>query len=337
MNDDDRPRVVDLAGPDGLRLRMLDQGATWWSLQVPLPGHEAPREVLLGAATPTIHVTNTAYLGATVGRVANRIAGAHITRGNRSWPLQAQPGSRHQLHGGPDGYDRRRWTLSWARADAACWSLRSPAGDQGFPGTLTAEVEVRLPGGGVIEQHFCATCTQPTPVCLTNHAYFNLDGRPSDVRGHRLQIDASHYAPVDDELIPTGELMPVDGGALDFRALRGIGQQADGRYDHGLLLNPEAQSMQRPAATLLAADGRLRLRLFTTMPALQLYTGQHLGGQPARDGGLLQPHAGVALEPEWLPDSAHHPEWPQPDLWLQPGGAWSHMLRLVFDSPDAAR
>jgi aldose 1-epimerase len=332
-HDDDTPRVVDLAGPDGLRLRLLDRGATWWSLQVPVRGESQPREVLLGAATPTIHVTNQAYLGATVGRVANRIGGASIERDGRRWPLQPQPGSRHQLHGGPDGYDRRRWTLLRATPDSACLGLQSPPLDQGFPGALSVEVEVWLRGGGVVEQQFRASCTEPTPVCLTNHAYFNLDGATTDVRAHRLQVDASHWVPVDDELIPLGPLQPVDGTAFDFRTLRAIGSLADGRYDHGLLLRPAPQPLQQAAATLQSADGRLRMRLSTTLPALQLYTGQHLGGQPARDGGLLPPHAGVALEPEWLPDSVHHPEWPQPDCWLQPGQRWLHTLRLQFDSP----
>ncbi len=329
------PRVVTLTGSDGLQLRMLDIGATWWSLQVPVRGEARPREVLLGAATPEAHLHNRAYLGATVGRVANRIAGAVIERDGQCWPLQPQPGSPHQLHGGPDGYDRRRWHLRDLQADRACWALHSPAGDQGFPGALDIEVTVSMCGNGVIEQRFQARCTAPTPVCLTNHAYFNLDGRASDVRGHRLQIDATHVAPVDEALIPLGPLAPVDDGAFDFRALRRIDAQEAGDYDHGLLLASPARPMLHPAAVLVSADARLWMRLFTTMPALQLYTGRHLAGEPGRDGGPLSAHAGVALEPQWLPDSAHHPEWPQPELWLEPGQTWAHTLRLVFDAPGA--
>lgn len=328
-------RVVELVGADGLRLRLLDIGATWWSLQVPVPGEAPPREVLLGGATPEKHLNNRAYLGATVGRVANRIAGATITRNGNTWPLQAQPGSPHQLHGGPDGYDRRRWQLREQRADRACWALHSPDGDQGFPGALDIEMTVTMAGDGVIEQRFIARSSAPTPVCLTNHAYFNLDGRPGDVRAHRLQIDATHVAPVDEALIPLGQLAPVDDGVFDFRTLRRIDDQAEGRYDHGLLLTPQARPMQHPAAVLVSGDGRLWMRLFTTMPALQLYTGGHLAGEPARDGGTLAAHAGVALEPQWLPDSVHHPEWPQPELWLAPGQTWDHTLRLAFDTPAA--
>lgn len=328
-------QVVELVGADGLRLRMLDIGATWWSLQVPVPGEPQPREVLLGGAAPALHLDNRAYLGATVGRVANRIAGAAIERDGRRWALQPQPGSPHQLHGGPDGYDRRRWQLRHHRSDSACWALHSPDGDQGFPGALDIEVTVTLCGDGVVEQQFQARCSAPTPVVLTNHAYFNLDGRPGDVRGHRLQIDASHVAPVDDGLIPLGVLDPVDGGAFDFRSLRRIDAKAGGCYDHGLLLRPQARPMQHPAAVLVSGDARLRMRLFSTMPSLQLYTGGHLAGAPARDGGLLAAHAGVALEPQWLPDSVHHPEWPQPPVWLLPGQVWRHTLRLVFDTPTA--
>ncbi len=328
-------QVVELVGADGLRLRLLDIGATWWSLQVPVPGEAQPREVLLGGATPDWHLRNHAYLGATVGRVANRIAGAAIDRDGQHWALQPQPGSPHQLHGGPDGYDRRRWQLCERRTDSASWTLHSPAGDQGFPGALDIAVTVTLCGGGVIEQQFQARCNAPTPVCLTNHAYFNLDGRTGDVRRHRLQIDASHVAPVDDSLIPHGVLDPVDGGAFDFRTLRRIDDRAAGIYDHGLLLTPQTRPMQHPAAVLVSADARLWMRLFTTMPSLQLYTGGHLAGEPARDGGALAAHAGLALEPQWLPDSVHHPEWPQPPVWLLPGQVWQHTLRLAFDTPPA--
>lgn len=330
----DDVQVVELQGSDGLRLKMLDIGATWWSLQVPVPGEAQPREVLLGGATPQAHLANRAYLGATVGRVANRIAGARLARDGRHWALQPQPGSRHMLHGGPDGYDRRRWRLLRHERHRAVWGLDSPALDQGFPGALAIEVEVALPGGGVVEQHFRARTTEPTPVGLTNHAYFNLDGRASDVRAHHLQIAATHYAPVDDELIPTGTLAPVEGSALDFRTGRRLDAQGEGRFDHGLLLAAPERPPDRPVLALRSADGRLRLRLATSMPALQLYTGEHLGGEPARDGGPCRPHAGVALEPQWLPDSVHHPEWPQPDCWLAPGALWSHGLRLSFDHPD---
>jgi aldose 1-epimerase len=334
-------QVIELADGEGLCLKLLDQGATWWSLLVPVPGEAAPREVLLGGPNPQAHLANTAYLGATVGRVANRIAGARLRRGERQWVLQANAGSRHQLHGGPDGYDRRRWQLLHADGRSARLGLHSPAGDQGFPGAMDLEVQVRLAGAGVVEQLFTARSTEATPVCLTNHAYFNLDGRDSDVRAHRLLLRAQRYAPVDEELIPLGPLAELAGTGLDFRTPRRIGTPrlagaAGGRIDHGYLLDQACAALAQPAAELLSGDGRLQLLLATSMPALQVYTGEHLGGQPGRQGVPLMAHAGVALEPEWLPDSVHHPEWPQPDCWLQPGQTWEHRIRYTFRAAASA-
>jgi aldose 1-epimerase len=309
----------------GLRLTLLDWGATWWSLQCPVPGEDQPRELLLGGATPQAHLHNTAYFGATIGRMANRIAGAQIERDGRRWALVPQPGSPHQLHGGPDGFDRRRWAMRASGRSQAEFRLLSPDGDQGYPGAVTAEATVSLPGQGVIDLALRATTTAPTPVGLTNHAYFNLDGTRSDARQHGLAIAASQVLPVDEALIPLGPLQPVAGTPFDFRAERPIGGAAEGVYDHAFLLDGSAGL--RPAATLTAADGRVQLCIETTLPALQLYTGAHLDGQSGRDGRRLPRFAGIALEPQFLPDSPHHPEWPQPSCWLLPGQVWSHHIR----------
>ena len=312
----------------GLRLTLLDWGATWWSLQLPVPGESRPRELLLGGATPQAHRDNTAYFGATIGRMANRIAGASIERDGRRWPLVPQPGSPHQLHGGPEGFDRRRWTVVASAPRQAVFRLHSPDGDQGYPGAVTAEAAVSLPGQGVIELELRATTTAPTPVGLTNHAYFNLDGTATDARQHGLAIAAEQVLPVDEALIPLGPLRPVAGTPFDFRAERPVGREAEGVYDHAFLL--AGGPGLRPAATLAATDGRVRLQIETTLPALQLYTGAHLARQLGRDGLRLPPFAGIALEPQFLPDSPHHPEWPQASCWLEPGQTWSHRIRYTF-------
>jgi len=327
-------QVLTLEDDCGLRLALLDRGATWWSLQLPLPGETTPRELLLGGATPQAHLDNTAYFGATIGRVANRIGGALIARKGRVWPLVPQAGSRHQLHGGPDGFHRRRWFVESSSTRHARFRLLSPDGDQGYPGALTAEVTVTLPGALVVDLELRATTSAPTPVCLTNHAYFNLDGTPGDVRRHRLMLPAAHVLPVDEELIPLGPLQTLAGTAFDFRRLRTIGTLAsdgsvgDGVYDHAFLL--DAAPGLHPAATLCAADGRVRLEMQTTLPALQLYTGAFLARERGRDARALPAHAGVALEPQFLPDSPNHPEWPQPSCWLEPGQTWSHQIRYAF-------
>jgi aldose 1-epimerase len=345
-------RCLTLRDASGLSLDLMDRGATWYSCRVPVRGEDGPREVLLGGASPALHCANTAYLGATVGRYANRIAGSRIERDGQVWPLVPQAGSAHQLHGGPEGFDRRRWAVIEHGPDHARFALVSPDGDQGFPGELHAEVSVHLPGDGVIEQTFQATTSAPTPVCLTNHAYFNLDGDAGDIRRHALRVPAGRYLPVDEALIPLGPLAPVAGTRFDFRTLRLIGAgDADagagaGAYDHAFLLDGLAEAAReaddvrpialQPAAELRSGDGRLCLAIDTSMAALQVYTGAFLGSQNGRDGRPMNAHAGIALEPQCLPDSPHHPEWPQPSCWLQPGQVWRQRIRYQFRTADIA-
>lgn len=336
----DAVEVLQLSDADGLTLTLMDWGATWLSCRVPLRDG-APREVILGGPSPAAQRHGGGFLGATVGRYANRIAGARLQRGGQVWPLQAQPGSRHTLHGGPLGLHAQRWQIAERSAAAVCFTLDSPAGDQGFPGRLQARVGYRLAGGGVIEMHAEAEVDAACPVALTNHSYFNLDGHAGDARAHRLQLAAAAFVPVDAELIPLGAPAAVDGTGFDFRAPQTIasrwladGQQRQaGGYDHAYLLDLACAGGRHAAAVLESADGRLALHLHTSLPALQLYTGQHLHQVPGRDGRPLAACAGIALEPGFLPDSPNHPEWPQPDCWLQPGQLYRHVIRYHLAEP----
>jgi aldose 1-epimerase len=365
------PATLDLRAPDDtLRLTVLDIGATWYRLQLRLPGLGAPREVLLRGADPAAHVRNTAYLGATVGRWANRIAHGRITDPqdpSRQWTLARATGHVHQLHGGPGGASQRRWRIVQADAHGATLALDSADGDQGFPGALQMTCTLRLEVGGRIVQTLSATLAADapaaSPVCLTHHGYFNLDGvpaegPPTDVRDHRLRVAAAQWLPVDDTLIPLGALAPVDGSGFDLSAARLLREaHAGGDLDHAFLVAPAAGSPIDTAgphstaaapvttnatantvtaptvAELGSADGRLRLTLGSTQPALQVYTGRWLDQEHGADGRPLPAHAGIALEPQWLPDSPNHPEWPQPDCWLAPGATWTHTLVWDFACP----
>ncbi|MEY4416386.1 MAG: hypothetical protein RIQ53_3679 [Pseudomonadota bacterium] len=353
------PHPLDLRAPDDtLHLTVLDIGATWHRLQLRLPGLAGPREVLLRGADAAAHVRNTAYLGATVGRWANRIAHGRITDPrdpSRQWTLARAPGHVHQLHGGPGGASQRRWRIVQADAHGATLALDSADGDQGFPGALQMGCTLRLEAGGRIVQTLSATldadAPAASPVCLTNHAYFNLDGvpaegPPTDVRDHRLRVAAAQWLPVDDTLIPLGALAPVDGSGFDLRAARLLREaHAGGDLDHAFLVRPAGGVAASPApaqardaepatvAELGSADGRLRLALGSTQPALQVYTGRWLDQEHGADGRPLPAHAGIALEPQWLPDSPNHPEWPQPDCWLAPGATWTHTLVWDFACP----
>jgi aldose 1-epimerase len=342
MNEHDHAddAALTLQHPGGLRITLSDWGASWLSCQVPMAEGDRrealvpPRRARIGGDQPRT------FMGATLGRYANRIAHGQIERDGQAWPLALGSGERHQLHGGPDGWDARRWTREAVTPDSACFTLTSPAGDQGYPGTAHASVTYALVDAQTLEITYAATVDAPCPVALSNHAYFNLDARLegacTDVRHHPLQIHAARYLPVDAELIPRGELAPVAGTSFDFTTPHTVAarwqadaqQQLGGGYDHAFLL--DAPGLDAPQVELTSADGRLRLQLSTTLPAVQLYTGQGLAGLPAPGGRCHTACAGLALEPQWLPDSPHHPAWPQPDVWLMPGDVRSQRIRYRF-------
>lgn len=323
-------RITVLRNGNGMVATFMDWGATWLSARVPM-GDGTVREALLGCATPSDYLQQSAYLGATVGRYANRIANARLELNGEAIALSANQGP-HQLHGGPDGFHNRRWQIVCQSDSEVEYRLDSPDGDQGFPGTLLVSLRYRLEEDNTLSIAYQATVDRACPVSLTNHAYFNLDADHGDARQHRLQLNADRYLPVDSQGIPNAALKAVAGTSFDFRAaktlaedfLQDADQQAVKGYDHAFLLS---QDDARPAATLWSADGRLQLEVFTTAPALQLYSGNYLAGTPAREHDVYAAHQGIALESEFLPDSPNHPEWPQPDCWLQPAETYQSETR----------
>ena len=328
------PRLIELAHASGVRLTLMDWGGTWLSCRVLVDGGE--REVLLGCASIDDFLHQTAYLGATVGRYANRIEHAKFARDGRVYQLAPTKGG-HQLHGGPEGFDSRRWDILEQSAEHVLLGIKSPDGDQGFPGNLDAKVCYRLQDGARISMEYTATVDAPCPVNFTNHAYFNLDGAATDVRQHRLQITASQYLPIDPEAIPLGALADVAGTSFDFTQTKLVGrdfmsdpqqQQVNG-YDHAFLLDPECRDMSTVAASLVSGDGKLSMDLYTNKPAMQFYSGNFLTDVPAREG-VYSAYQGLALETQFLPDSPNHPEWPQPDCWLKPGETYQYSTVLAF-------
>ncbi len=322
-------RITTLRNANGMVATFMDWGATWLSARIPM-GDGSVREALLGCATPSDYLHQSAYLGATVGRYANRIARSQLLRNGETRKLSANQGE-HQLHGGPEGFSHRRWQIVCQSESEVEYHLNSPDGDQGFPGEMVVSLRYKLDDDNTLSISYRATVDQPCPVNLTNHAYFNLDAEPGDVRQHRLRLNADYYLPVDSEGIPCAPLKAVAGTGFDFRQAKSVAQDflkdADQQqvkgYDHAYLLNDSPQ----PAAELWSADGQLLLRVFTTAPALQLYSGNYLEGTPAREQGVYNAFQGIALESEFLPDSPNHPEWPQPDCWLVPGESYQSVTR----------
>lgn len=324
------PRVFELDDGAGLRVALTDLGATWLSCRLRLPTGEE-RELLLGHARPQDHLHEGGFLGGLIGRYANRIAGSRFVLDGTEHRLVANEGP-HQLHGGPEGFHRRRWQVLGATPRELRLKLVSPDGDQGFPGELTVDASYAITGPGELTLAWTASCTAACPVNLTSHAYFNLDGDARGIANHRLQIRGGEVLPVDARQIPTGDVLPVAGTPFDFRQPRRA-IESDGRvYDHCWRLADACADARQPAAVLTSADGRVAMELFTTLPGLQHYSGQHLAEAHGRDGRTFAPSAGIALEPQFFPDSPNRPEWPQPSCIVQPGAEVSHRIRWRFQA-----
>lgn len=232
--------------------------------------------------------------GATVGRWANRIAGASYRHGGATYALAPNEG-RHLLHGGPDGFDRRTWTPIAVTDTHVDLALTSADGDQGFPGEVRATVRFELEGN-VIRIAYAATASEPTPLNLTSHGYWNLAGS-GDLSDHRLAVAATRYVEVDNELIPVpGPPRSVRGTRFDCQDGVDLADvDAHGGFDHCFVLDDPGESVQ---AELTHASGR-RMRLMTDAPGLQVYTGQHLDSAGR----------GVALEAQRIPDGPNRPDF----------------------------
>ncbi|SNS56250.1 aldose 1-epimerase [Geodermatophilus saharensis] len=314
------------------RLRVLGYGGIVQSLEVPDAAGEVANVVLGFPDLAGYLSADDPYFGALVGRYGNRIAQGRFTLDGETYDLPVNQGS-NSLHGGPVGFSDRVWTVTDV-SDGAAAALRlelvSEAGDQGFPGTLTTAVTYRLDGATRLTVHYRATTDAPTVVNLTQHTYWNLAGEGSgDVHGHELQVDASGYTPVDAALVPTGAIAPVAGTPFDFRRPTPIGariREADEQllhghgYDHNWVLDrgDADGGALRQAALLRDPVGGRTLRVLTTEPGLQVYSGNALDGTIVGTGGRVYRQGdGVALETQHFPDSPNRPDFPS--TVLRPG------------------
>ncbi len=304
-------QLVTLINNKGMRITCMDLGATWLSCR--LPTGKDLQEVLLGGARHEDYQNQSAYLGATIGRYANRIANGCYAHNGEIIKLSTNQNG-NTLHGGPDGFDRKTWQIETIAEDNVIFTLTSPDGDQGFPGEVKAVATYSLRNDNSVTIDYRAYSSASTPINLSNHAYFNLNDAQNgdDSRSHYLKINASRYLPVDQQGIPISGLRNVEGTRFDFRRRRRIRND----YDHAFLLDTESDYPHSPCLSLTSAQNKLTMDLFTNKPAVQIYTGRWLAGTPNRRHGVYKAHAGIALETEFLPDTPNHSHWPQPDCFF---------------------
>jgi aldose 1-epimerase len=335
-----------LASPTGVTVRILTYGGIVQSVHV--PGADGrPVDLALGYPTLDEYVAHhgVGYLGALIGRYANRIAKGEFTLDGTTYRIPVN-NLGNALHGGPDGFDRMVWTAEVDRGpDAVSLRLRhvSPDGEMGFPGTLTTDATYTLDASGRLTLGLHATTDRPTVVNLTNHAYWNLTGDPTrSVHDHRLQINAQAYTPVDPTLIPTGESVPVAGTPFDFTTPTAIGARiaephpqllvAGGGYDLNWVLDGPSGPEPAIAVRVLDPSSGRTLTVRTTQPGLQFYTGVF----PA-NGAYGAARHGIALEPQHFPDSPNRPDFPS--VVLRPGQAYQHTIvyEVGFESSQSER
>ncbi len=326
-------------GNDRIELQAITLGAIITSLRAAdRQGRRA--DVVLGHETLTGYLDNRAYLGAVVGRYANRIARGCFSLDGQVYRLARNDGPNH-LHGGSRGFDRHIWQAAPVHEhDSAgvVFTRTSPAGEEQYPGTLHAAVTYRL-AHDTVELKYHATADAPTIVNLTQHTYFNLAGETStSILDHELLIHAERFTPVDASLIPTGAVAPVEGTPFDFRtraALRERLQEDDeqleraGGFDHNFALGQHDTCA--PAAEVHDPSSGRRLEIATTEPGLQLYAGQLLDGRTGAYGRVLGRHAGLCLETQHFPDSPNKPQFPS--VVLRPGAVYHSRTTWRFTAP----
>jgi aldose 1-epimerase len=323
---------------DVLRAHITDYAGALVSLEAPDCGGVRDH-VVLGFDDVAGYLDNRGSFGALLGRTANRIADGRMVIDGQTYELSKNENGS-TLHGGVEGFGKRFWSVAEHDGQRLRLALLSPDGDQGFPGAVAAEAVWRLDGAD-LSLAFTASTTKPTPLSLSAHPYFNLEGPLArDCLDHETEIFAQSYLPTDQRQIPTGEIASVAGTPLDFRSLGHIGERIRepdlqlryGRgYDHYFVLPQDAPGALRLAARVFSPRSGRRLEILTTQPGLQFYAGNNLDGSAPGRGGLYRQSAGFAFEPQGFPNAPNQPNFPS--TILRPGETYRQQIvyRLTAD------
>ena len=330
-----------LTNDNGMSAKLITRGATLVELHVP-DKHGETADVVLGFDDVAGYESDrNQYFGCTTGRVANRIAGGKFKVDGVEYEV-AVNNEPNALHGGlTRSLDKVVWEaheFDRPGGRGVGFEYTSPDGEEGYPGELKMTVTYVLTDDNQLRIAYRATTNQPTPVNLTNHTYFNLSGAGSEtVLDHELQIEADTYTPTDSTLIPTGEILSVEGTPLDFRQPQRIGERIEEviatdalGYDHNFPINGPFGGDPRPCARVKdPASGRV-MTVRTTSPGVQLYTGNHLFGQTGKAGKAYPARSALCLETQHYPDSVNHDNFPT--TILRPGETYQYVTIYAFSN-----
>jgi aldose 1-epimerase len=330
-----------LTNSQGLEVRAMNYGGIIVSLRVPDKSGKV-EDIVLGHDKLDGYMENAPYLGAIVGRYANRIANGAFTLDGVKYSLAKNNGP-NSLHGGVNGFNRAVWDakpFENGKGVGVAFNYISKNGEEGYPGNLKVKVSYTLTDENQLILDYEATTDKATPLNLSQHSYFNLAGEGSgDILGHELMLNADHFTPVDKTLIPTGELSPVQGTPMDFTKPTAIGarinedydQLAVGKgYDHNYVINRKDDGLTLAARVHEPTSGRV-LEVFTTEPGVQFYSGNFLDGTiTGKQGHVYKLRTGFCLETQHFPDSPNHPDFPS--TILRPGKTFRSQTVFKFST-----
>lgn len=312
--DGQQVQLYTLTNHNGLTVKVTNYGAIVTSVSTPDREGEMG-DVVLGFNDVSGYIPNEPHFGGIVGRFANRIAQGKFTLDGQEYTLATNNGANH-LHGGNIGFDRVVWQAEEVPGQNAIrLSYLSKDGEEGYPGNLKATVVYTLTDDNGLKIDYSATTDKATPVNLTNHSYFNLSaGQVQNINDHVIQINADKYTPIDETLIPTGELASVEGTPLDLTEPQPMGKFLNeiqgGGYDHNFVLRGGQAGMTKAAEVYEPTSGRV-LEVYTTQPGLQFYTGNFLDGTlTGKNGKKYTKHYGFCLETQHFPDSPNQENFP---------------------------
>lgn len=303
-----------LTNQQGIQITIINYGGAITSILAPDKDGNMD-DIVLGMEKPEEYQQQNAFLGALIGRYGNRIAEGKFTLNGKSYSLATNNGPNH-LHGGNKGFDKVLWDMVHHPAEnKLTLTYTSSDGEEGYPGSLDVTVNYVLTEDNELVITYSASSDQPTPVNLTNHSYFNLAGKKADtILEHEIHLRANYFIPVDEDGIPTGEIKPVADTPMDLTESTKIGskiEQVAGGYDHTYVLRKDQPHSLSPAASVYEPKTGRTLKMLTTEPGVQFYTGNFLDGSiTGRGNRIYHKHAGFCLEAQHYPDSPNQPKFP---------------------------
>lgn len=295
-----------ITNSSGAYVELTNWGARWISACVPDRNHQLSN-VIIGPSQTEDYLSDNYYMGAIIGRFANRISQAEFSLNGKRYTLEANDG-KNCNHGGTSGFHQKAW-LSRIKEDGVCFSLFSPDGEGGFPGNLHVEITYRWTEQNELSIEYRGTTDRDTFLNMTNHAYFNLSGKPGKITAHELYIPAKDMLDTTAEFIPTGQLIPVAGTPFDFTQRKPIGQDLycknqqiiwNKGYNHCYVIKERKSDEMAMAACLYDPYSKRKLTVFTDLPGMLLYTC----------GYYIEPDTAVCLETQFFPDTPSHAHFP---------------------------